>query len=170
MLGSLFACTGMPEGVKPVENFNLDKYQGIWYEIARLDHSFERGLEQVTAEYKLMPNGYVKVTNRGFSTKENAWNVATGKAKFVEREDIGFLKVSFFGPFYASYVIFELDEQYQYSFVTGPDTSYLWLLSRTPNPDKAVIDEFMAMSKGLGFNTSDIIFPKQVNFQSTSSK
>lgn len=170
MLGSLFACTGMPEGVKPVENFNLDKYQGIWYEIARLDHSFERGLEQVTAEYKLMPNGYVKVTNRGFSTKENAWNVATGKAKFVEREDIGFLKVSFFGPFYASYVIFELDEQYQYSFVTGPDTSYLWLLSRTPNPDKAVIDKFITMSKGLGFNTSDIIFPKQVNFQSTSSK
>jgi apolipoprotein D and lipocalin family protein len=170
MLGSLFACTGMPEGVKPVNNFNLDKYQGIWYEIARLDHSFERGLEQVTAEYKLMPNGYVKVTNRGFSTKENAWNVATGKAKFVEREDIGFLKVSFFGPFYASYVIFELDEQYQYSFVTGPDTSYLWLLSRTPNPDKAVIDKFITMSKGLGFNTSDIIFPKQVNFQSTSSK
>jgi apolipoprotein D and lipocalin family protein len=170
MLGSLFACTGMPEGVKPVENFNLDKYQGIWYEIARLDHSFERGLEQVTAEYKLMPNGYVKVTNRGFSTKENAWNVATGKAKFVDREDIGFLKVSFFGPFYASYVIFELDEQYQYSFVTGPDTSYLWLLSRTPNPDKAVIDKFITMSKGLGFNTSDIIFPKQVNFQSTSSK
>jgi apolipoprotein D and lipocalin family protein len=170
MLGSLFACTGMPEGVKPVENFNLDKYQGIWYEIARLDHSFERGLEQVTAEYKLMPNGYVKVTNRGFSPKENAWNVATGKAKFVEREDIGFLKVSFFGPFYASYVIFELDEQYQYSFVTGPDTSYLWLLSRTPNPDKAVIDKFITMSKGLGFNTSDIIFPKQVNFQSTSSK
>jgi apolipoprotein D and lipocalin family protein len=170
MFIALFACTGMPEGVKPVNNFNLDKYQGIWYEIARLDHSFERGLEQVTAEYKLMPNGYVKVTNRGFSTKENAWNVATGKAKFVEQEDIGFLKVSFFGPFYASYVIFELDEQYQYSFVTGPDTSYLWLLSRTPNPDKAVIDKFMTMSKGLGFNTSDIIFPKQVNFQSTSSK
>jgi apolipoprotein D and lipocalin family protein len=170
MLVALFACTGVPEGVKPVKNFNLDKYQGIWYEIARLDHSFERGLEQVTAEYKLMPNGYVKVTNRGFSTKENAWNVATGKAKFVEREDIGFLKVSFFGPFYASYVIFELDEQYQYSFVTGPDTSYLWLLSRTPNPDKAVIDKFITMSKGLGFNTSDIIFPKQVNFQSTSSK
>jgi apolipoprotein D and lipocalin family protein len=170
MLGSLFACTGMPEGVKPVENFNLDKYQGIWYEIARLDHSFERGLEQVTAEYQLMPNGYVKVTNRGFSTKENAWNVAKGKAKFVDREDIGFLKVSFFGPFYASYVIFELDAQYQYSFVTGPDTSYLWLLSRTPNPDKAVIDKFMTMSKGLGFNTSDIIFPKQANFQSTYSK
>jgi apolipoprotein D and lipocalin family protein len=96
--------------------------------------------------------------------------VATGKAKFVEREDIGFLKVSFFGPFYASYVIFELDEQYQYSFVTGPDTSYLWLLSRTPDPDKTIIDKFMTMSKALGFNTSDIIFPKHTNFQSTSSK
>ena len=170
MLCSLFACTGMPEGVKPVDNFNLDKYQGIWYEIARLDHSFETGLEQVTAEYQLMPDGIVKVTNRGFSTKHNAWNVATGKAKFVEREDIGFLKVSFFGPFYASYVIFELDAQYQYSFVTGPNTSYLWLLSRTPNPDKAVINKFMALSKDLGFDTSDIIFPKHTHFQSTSSK
>ncbi len=160
MLGALFACTGMPEGVKPVENFNLNKYQGKWYEIARLDHSFERGLEQVTAQYQLMPNGYVKVTNRGFSTKENSWDVATGKAKFVDREDIGFLKVSFFGPFYGSYVIFNLDEQYQHSFVAGPNTSYLWLLSRTPNPDKAVINRFLTMSKELGFDTKTIIFPK----------
>lgn len=160
MLGALFACTGMPEGVKPVENFNLNKYQGKWYEIARLDHSFERGLEQVTAQYQLMPNGYVKVTNRGFSTKENSWDVATGKAKFVDRENIGFLKVSFFGPFYGSYVIFNLDEQYQHSFVAGPNTSYLWLLSRTPNPDKAVINRFLTMSKELGFDTKTIIFPK----------
>ncbi len=170
MLAALFACTGIPEGVKPVENFNLEKYQGIWYEVARLDHSFERGLEQVTAKYELMSDGYVKVTNRGFSTKGNSWDIATGKAKFVDQEDIGFLKVSFFGPFYASYVIFELDEQYQYSFVTGPDTSYLWLLSRTPNPDKSIIEKFMTMSKNLGFNTSDIIFPKQANFRSTSSE
>ena len=95
----LSACTSVPEGVKPVENFNLSKYQGKWYEIARLDHSFERGLEQVTAEYQLMPDGYIKVTNRGFSTQEKIWSEAIGKAKFVEATDVGFLKVSFFGPF-----------------------------------------------------------------------
>ncbi len=156
----LSACTSIPEGVKPIENFNLSKYQGKWYEIARLDHSFERGLEQVTAEYQLMPDGHIKVTNRGYFAEENTWSEAVGKAKFVERSDIGFLKVSFFGPFYGSYVIFNLDEQYQHSFVSGPNTSYLWLLSRTPNPDKAVIEKFLTISKGLGFSTEDIIFPK----------
>lgn len=155
----LSACTTVPDGVKPVEKFNLSKYQGKWYEIARLDHSFERGLEQVTAEYQLMPEGYVKVTNRGFSTQKQTWSEAIGKAKFVEATDIGFLKVSFFGPFYGSYVIFELDKQYQYSFVAGPNTSYLWLLSRSPTPDKAVVDKFLSMSKDLGFDTNEIIFP-----------
>lgn len=158
----LSACTSIPEGIKPVDNFNLRKYQGKWYEIARLDHSFERGLEQVTAEYQIMPDGHVKVTNRGYSAEDKAWSEAVGKAKFVDETDIGFLKVSFFGPFYGSYVIFNLDEQYQHSFVSGPNTSYLWLLSRTPNPDKAVIDKFLTMSKELGFDSKDIIFPLQV--------
>ncbi len=156
----LSACTTVPEGVTPVENFKLSKYQGKWYEIARLDHSFERGLEQVTADYQLMPEGHVQVTNRGYSTEDKVWDEAIGKAKFVESADIGFLKVSFFGPFYGSYVIFNLDEQYQHSFVAGPNTSYLWLLSRTPNPDKAVIDNFIKVSKALGFDTNSLIFPK----------
>jgi len=156
----LSACTSIPKGVTPVENFNLSKYQGKWYEIARLDHSFERGLEQVTAEYKLTPEGDVKVTNRGYSTEDKTWDEAIGKAKFVESTEIGFLKVSFFGPFYGSYVIFNLDEQYQHSFVAGPNTSYLWLLSRTPNPDKAVIDKFIEISEKLGFDTNSLIFPK----------
>ena len=156
----LSACTTVPEGVTPVDNFKLSKYQGKWYEIARLDHSFERGLEQVTADYQLMPEGHVQVTNRGYSTEDKTWDEAIGKAKFVESTDIGFLKVSFFGPFYGSYVIFNLDEQYQHSFVSGPNTSYLWLLSRTPSPDKAVIDNFIKVSKALGFDTNSLIFPK----------
>lgn len=156
----LSACTSIPKGVTPVENFNFSKYQGKWYEIARLDHSFERGLEQITAEYQLMPSGDVKVTNRGYFMEDKMWREAIGKAKFVERTDIGFLKVSFFGPFYGSYVIFNLDEKYQHSFIAGPNTSYLWLLSRTPTPDKAVIDEFIKVSKELGFDTNKLIFPK----------
>lgn len=94
-----------------------------WYEIARLDHSFERGLEQVTAEYSLREGGGVQVKNRGFSNKKNKWSEAEGKAFFVGKASEGYLKVSFFGPFYGSYVVFELDkDNYQYAFVSGRAT------------------------------------------------
>ena len=126
----LSACLGMPKSVAPVQNFQLNNYLGKWYEIARLDHRFERGLQQVTAEYQLKQDGSVSVTNRGFDTRRNVWKQSVGKAKFVDQRDEGYLKVSFFGPFYGSYVVFELDQNYQFAFVSGPDTSYLWLLSR----------------------------------------
>jgi apolipoprotein D and lipocalin family protein len=121
----LTGCVGIPENVKPVDNFKLERYLGKWYEITRLNHSFEKGLSRVTAEYSLRPDGGVKVTNRGYSAKDNKWKEAVGKAYFVKGLDQGFLKVSFFGPFYGSYVIFALDhENYQYALVSGPDKSY----------------------------------------------
>ena len=129
----LTGCMGHPKSIKPIMDFELNNYLGKWYEIARLDHSFERGLEKVTAEYSLLESGGVKVTNRGFSSEKNKWNEAVGKAFFVRESDEGYFKVSFFGPFYGAYVIFELDkENYQYAFVSGPSTSYLWFLSRAP--------------------------------------
>jgi apolipoprotein D and lipocalin family protein len=88
----------------------LERYLGKWYEIARLDHSFERGLEKVSATYSLRDDGGVRVENRGFSQKKNTWKAAEGKAYFVRDSNEGYLKVSFFGPFYGSYVIFELDQ------------------------------------------------------------
>ncbi|MCI5190462.1 MAG: hypothetical protein D3905_11885 [Candidatus Electrothrix sp. AS4_5] len=152
----------MPKSVTPINNFQLNRYLGKWYEIARLDHSFERGMEQVTAEYALREDGGVAVTNRGFLTAENKWKEATGKAFFVEEPTTGYLKVSFFGPFYGSYVIFELDrENYQYAFVSGPDTSYLWLLSRTPTVDQKLLDRFVAQAKELGFATEELIYVPQ---------
>jgi apolipoprotein D and lipocalin family protein len=155
----LTGCLGMPENVKPVESFVLDRYLGKWYEIARLDHSFERGLEQVTAHYSLRKDGGVSVVNRGFSTKKNKWKQAQGKAYFVNDKDQGYLKVSFFGPFYGTYAIFELDQvNYDYAFVSGPDTSYLWLLSRTPTLDQNVIDKFLLQADQLGFKVEDLIF------------
>ena len=157
----LFGCTGMPEGVKPVQKFDVNQYQGTWYEIARLDHSFERGLEQVSAQYKIKDNGNVEVTNKGFSTEDNKWQEAIGRAKFVGSDDEGYLKVSFFGPFYGSYVIFELDDKYQYAFVSGPDLSYLWLLSRTKFVKPELIEHFKNQAKQLGFNSDEIILVKQ---------
>lgn len=158
----LAACLGMPEGVRPVEGFELERYLGKWYEIARLDHSFERGLTRVTAEYSLREDGGVRVINRGFSAAKQEWNEAEGKAYFVAGEDQAYLKVSFFGPFYGSYVVFELDrEAYQYAFIAGPDTSYLWLLARTPVVSDEVLRRFTERAAELGFATDSLILVAQ---------
>ena len=154
----LTACLGMPDGVKPVQNFELDRYLGSWYEIARLDHSFERGLSNVTAQYSLQDDGGVRVINRGYSAKKGEWKEAEGKAFFVGGEDQGYLKVSFFGPFYGSYVVFELDhDNYEYAFISGPDRSYLWLLSRTPEVDDEIIRRFEEQARSLGFNLDELV-------------
>ena len=153
------ACTGKPDGVIAVDGFEIDRYLGKWYEIARLDHSFERGLDNISAEYSLRDDGGINVTNRGFSKEDKEWQQAEGKAYFVDASDTGHLKVSFFGPFYGSYIIFGLDSKnYQYAFVSGPDTSYLWLLSRTPQLDNEVIQRFIQTSRQLGFDTSKLIY------------
>ncbi len=158
----LAGCLGMPAGVTPVTGFDSDRYLGTWYEIARLDHSFEEGLDRVTAEYSLREDGGLSVINRGYLTQEKRWEEAQGKAFFVNGSDEGYLKVSFFGPFYGSYVIFELDkENYQYAFVSGPDTSFLWLLARTPTVEPELIEQFVARASSLGFDTRELIFPKQ---------
>ena len=158
----LKGCLGMPKDIHPVTDFELNRYLGKWYEIARLDHSFERGLEKVSAEYSLRDDGSVKVLNKGFSITKNKWKEAEGKAYFMKGEDEGYLKVSFFGPFYGSYVVFELDkEKYNYAYVTGPDTSYLWFLSRTPTVSKKLVEQFVQIAKGLGFDTDQLIFVNQ---------
>lgn len=155
----LAGCVGIPENVKPIENFKLDKYLGKWYEIARLDHSFERGLNRVTADYSLRDDGGVRVLNRGYSQKENAWKEAEGKAYFVKGSDQGHLKVSFFGPFYGSYIVFELDhENYQYALVCGPKKSYLWILARSPEMKQDRKDSLIAKAAQSGFDTSKLIF------------
>lgn len=155
----LTACTGTPKGVEPVTGFELERYLGKWYEIARLDHSFERGLTAVTADYSLRDDGNVKVINRGYDQEKTQWKEAEGNAKFVKDADIAQLKVSFFGPFYGSYIVFGLDKQdYQYAFVAGPNHGYLWLLARTPQVDEAIIERFINEASQRGFNTDDLIF------------
>ncbi len=152
-------CVGTPENIEPVREFELDRYLGTWYEIARLDHRFERGLSNVTAEYSLNEDGTVAVVNRGYNEEENTWQEATGKAKFADGKSTGHLKVSFFGPFYASYVIFELDkENYQYAYITGHDKDYLWFLFRTPAVSDAEKSRFMETIIPLGFATKDLTF------------
>lgn len=158
----LSACTNLPEGITPVSDFEINKYLGKWYEIARLDHSFERGLDKVSAVYSLREDGGIKVVNKGYSNREKDWSEAEGKAYLVKSKDEGLLRVSFFGPFYGSYIIFELDkENYQYSFVAGNSRSYLWLLSRTPMVSQDIINKFVIRSKELGFEIEKLIYVNQ---------
>jgi apolipoprotein D and lipocalin family protein len=155
----LTGCIGHPETVTPVSGFELQRYLGKWYEIARLDHAFERGLQDVTAEYSLRPDGSLKVINRGFASDDGAWQQAEGRALFVDEPDKGYLKVSFFGPFYASYVIFDLDKTgYEHAFVSGADHDYLWLLARTPIVSDDLKASFTAQARALGFDAEALIW------------
>ncbi len=153
----LAACVGTPDGLTPVSDFKVDRYLGTWYEIARLDHSFERDLQQVTARYSLNADGSVRVINRGFNARQQQWRQAEGTAKFVGQPDVGHLKVSFFGPFYGGYNILVLDRDYQYALVSGPDRDYLWILARTPSIPQATYDALLTQADQMGFDTAQLI-------------
>jgi apolipoprotein D and lipocalin family protein len=153
-------CTGAPSGIKPVEGFEIKRYLGTWYEIARLEHRFEKNLIKVTANYTQREDGGIKVVNRGYDIKKKKWRSATGRAYFVDRKTTGQLKVSFFGPFYSSYNVIALDKQaYRYALVSGPNRKYLWILSRDKTLAPGIKNRLLAKAKALGFDTSQLIYP-----------
>jgi apolipoprotein D and lipocalin family protein len=155
----LVGCLGTPDGVTPVSDFDADRYLGRWYEIARLDHSFERGLRNVSAEYSKRDDGAIRVINRGYDVEEGRFDDIEGVARFVGAEDEGYLKVSFFGPFYGSYVVFDLDrENYRYAFVAGFNRDYLWLLAREPEVSPELRERFVQRITDLGFDASGLIW------------
>jgi apolipoprotein D and lipocalin family protein len=154
-------CVAIPDGLRPVTDFDLKRYLGTWYEIARLDHSFERGLINVQAEYTPRKDGGINVINTGYDPKKKVWKKATGKGYFTASADIGQLKVSFFGPFYGAYNILVLDKDYSYALVCGPTRNYLWILSRTPVMDEATRSGLIDKAKNMGFDTDKLIFVEQ---------
>ncbi len=154
----LAGCTGVPEGVVPVTPFDISRYQGVWYEIQRLDHRFERGLTNVTANYSLRSDGKVSVVNRGFNSADCEWSEATGTAKFLGDESTASLAVTFFWPFAGGYHIFELDrDNYSYALVAGPSKEYLWLLARDPELDPALEARLIEDARALGFPVENLI-------------
>lgn len=161
MLSLLLGCTGTPAGLHPVAPFDAERYLGRWYEIARLDHSFERGLSQVTATYSRNQEGSIKVLNRGYDAKRQAWKEAEGKAWFVEGVDKGHLKVSFFGPFYGGYNVLVLDKEYEHALVSGPNRDYLWILARTPTLPEATYQALVQQAKAMGFASEQLLRVEQ---------
>lgn len=162
LLATMFGCTtGKPNNIEAVTPFVLNKYLGTWHEIARMDHSFERDLDYVTATYSMNEDGSVKVVNRGFNTQLKEWKEAIGKAKFVENDNVGYLKVSFFGPFYGSYIIFYLEPDYSTALISSYNHDYFWLLSRHKQISPQQLERYISIAKNAGFDTNKLIYPKQ---------
>ena len=156
----LKACKTIPKNVVAVKPFHVEKYLGKWYEIARLDFRFERGLNKTEANYSLNKDGTIKVVNRGFDYAKDLWKQSTGKAKFVSSADEAKLKVSFFGPFYSGYNVIAIDPDYKYALVCGKNFDYLWILSREKSIPENVKQEYLQKAKDYGFTVSKLVWVK----------
>jgi apolipoprotein D and lipocalin family protein len=157
---TLNSCATIPKGAVAVKPFDRAKYLGKWYEIARLDFQFEKGLSNVTATYSLRDDGLIKVDNRGYQDKNNQWKESVGKAKFAGATDEAKLKVSFFGPFYAPYNVIAIDNNYQYALVAGKNLDYLWILSRTPVIPAAIRTAYLKKAQSLGYDVHQLVWTK----------
>jgi apolipoprotein D and lipocalin family protein len=147
-----------PKNVVPVQDFDLDKYLGKWYEIARFDFRHEKDMDNVTAEYYLNEDGTVKVINKGYDYVDGKWKESTGKAKFQGPTTVGALKVSFFGPFYSGYNVIAVDDFYTTALVAGKNYDYLWILSREPIISNETRNAYLIYADSLGYDTDKLVW------------
>ena len=153
--------TGVPRGVRPVQPFSLMRYLGCWYEIARIDHGYERGLTDTTADYRLLPGGRVQVVNRGYHPATRQWREVRASARPQPGGDDAHLQVSFIWPVRASYIVFALDDDYQHALVSGPSHDHLWLLSRTPQIRPSARAALLEQARAAGFDTDRLLWVDQ---------
>lgn len=156
--------TSVPSGCTPVKDFQVDRYMGTWYEVARLENKFEKGMTHCTADYSLKESGAVQVVNRGWKPEDLAWKESVGTALFLGEKTVGSLRVSFFGPFWGGYHILALDQEaYQWAMVAGPNREYLWFLSRTPQMDPAVLERLKEEARKLDFPVDQLLLVDQAD-------
>ncbi|MEX7691770.1 lipocalin family protein [Enterobacter hormaechei] len=150
-----------PPGVTVVSNFDAQRFLGTWYEIARLDHQFERGLEKVTVSYSAMDNGGIRVINRGYNPDRQMWQQSVGQAYFTGASNRAAMKASFIGPYYGGYNGIALDREYRHAVVCWPDGNYRWLLSRTPTISAEMKQQMLDIATRQGFDVTKLIWVKQ---------
>lgn len=160
----------IPKRARAVNPFDVQKYLGKWFEIARLDFKYEKNLRNVTAVYSWNKNGTIRVENRGYDFKKNKWKESIGKAKFVNKKHNGRLKVSFFGPFYAGYNVIAVDDDYQYALVAGNDLYNMWILSRKPSIPNTIRKSYLKLAEGIGHDITKLIWTKHVDENNISTK
>ncbi|EML1554678.1 TPA: lipocalin family protein [Enterobacter hormaechei] len=150
-----------PPGVTVVSNFDAQRFLGTWYEIARMDHQFERGLEKVTASYSARDDGGIQVINRGYNPDRQMWQQSVGQSYFTGASNRAAMKISFIGPFYGGYNVIALDREYRHALVCGPDRNYLWLLSRTPTIPAEMKQQMLDIATRQGFDVTKLIWVQQ---------
>ena len=149
-----------------VKELNIQKYLGTWYEIARNDHSFERGLVGVTANYSMRDDGKIKVINSGYKNSlEGEFSQAVGKAKIPDLNNYpAKLKVSFFLFFYGDYYVMELDKDYQWAVIGSSSDKYLWILNRKPQMEEKLYNELLNKIQKRGYDVSKLIKVEQKEY------
>ena len=160
VLALISSCASIPKNASPVQNFDINKYLGNWYEIARFDFRFEKDLDNVMAQYSLNDKMNVNVINSGYNFKKEKWVSAEGVAKFRGDKNTAALKVSFFGPFYSGYNVIALDDNYKYALVAGKDLNYIWILSREKSIPENIKTEYLNIAQEIGYDTSKLIWVK----------
>ena len=150
-----------PPGVTVVSNFDVQRFLGTWYEIARLDHQFERGLEKVTVSYSAMDDGGIRVINRGYNPDRQMWQQSVGQAYFTGASNRAAMTASFIGPYYGGYNVIARDSEYRHALGGGPDRNYLWLLSRTPTISAEMKQQMLDIATRQGFDVTKLIWVKQ---------
>lgn len=156
----LYSCASMPDRAVPVTNFDVHRYLGTWYEIARFDFKFERDLDNTTANYTLDSDGDVIVLNSGYNYVDKEWERAEGIAKFRSEPSVGALKVSFFRPFYSGYNVVAIDKEYRYALIAGASLDYLWILSRTTEVPPEIKDTYLKLATDIGYDTTRLLWVK----------
>jgi apolipoprotein D and lipocalin family protein len=158
----MFGKQGIPDGVTAVTPFDLKRFEGTWYEIARLDHGFEKNMSHVSFTYTLKEDGDFKVENKSLDDKNGRWLLSEGKGSLIGEPQVGRLKVSYFGPFYGSFNIIALDEKnYAWAMATGPSTRYLWILSRKKTLEDPIIQDLIRKAIGMGYKLDKMIHVDQ---------
>lgn len=160
MISLLFSSCGasIPKNASPVKEFDINRYLGNWYEIARFDFRFEKDMNNVMAQYSLNENNNVTVLNSGYNYKKEEWVSAKGVAKFRGDKNVAALTVSFFGPFYSGYNVIALDDNYQYALVAGKSLDYLWILSREKSIPENIKTKYLKIAQDIGYDTSKLIW------------
>lgn len=162
---ALHSRKSIPKGAVPVKPFNKNKYMGKWYEIARLDFRFEKGLNNTTAFYSINEDGSIKVVNSGYNPETDQVEQTVGKATFIGSPDEARLKVSFFGPFYSGYNVIAIDPDYKYALVAGKNLNYLWLLSRETSMPEDIMQSYLLKARNLGYDTSKLVWVEHDEYE-----
>ncbi len=158
----IFHKMALPEGATPVENFDIEKFLGRWYEIVRMDYFWEKKhLSNVYAEYRTNDEGTIDVHNSGYNEKKGEWQSYDGEARPRSENTVAALEVSFFGPTWSGYNVVAIDEDYKYALVFGRNTNYIWLLSRERTMPEEIIAKYKTMATDCGYDPTDLVYTDQ---------